>query len=73
MSDGQVEGANLICGVHHWDYRLDTGVSAQLPQVVGHADMGPSQKLQPTWIPPDRIRPFAGPRPRVAPRVVLRS
>ncbi len=27
MSDGHVEGANLICGVHQWDYRLDTGVS----------------------------------------------
>lgn len=27
MSDGHVEGVNLICGVHGWDYRLDTGVS----------------------------------------------
>ncbi len=27
MSDGYVEGDNLICGVHAWDYRLDTGVS----------------------------------------------
>ncbi len=27
MSDGHVDGANLICGVHGWDYRLDTGVS----------------------------------------------
>ena len=27
MSDGHVEGQNLICGVHGWDYRLDTGVS----------------------------------------------
>ncbi len=28
MADGQVEGENLICGVHGWDYRYDTGVSA---------------------------------------------
>ncbi len=28
MSDGHVEGDNLICGVHGWDYRVDTGVSA---------------------------------------------
>ena len=28
MSDGTVEGHNLICGVHGWDYRYDTGVSA---------------------------------------------
>ncbi len=27
MSDGSVEGQNLICGVHGWDYRLGTGVS----------------------------------------------
>ena len=27
MSDGYVDGDNLICGVHYWDYRLDTGVS----------------------------------------------
>ena len=27
LSDGHVDGQNLICGVHGWDYRLDTGVS----------------------------------------------
>jgi len=27
MADGHVDGPNLICGVHGWDYRLDTGVS----------------------------------------------
>jgi glutamate synthase domain-containing protein 2/nitrite reductase/ring-hydroxylating ferredoxin subunit len=27
MSDGHVEGDDLICGVHGWDYRLDTGIS----------------------------------------------
>lgn len=27
MADGHVEGHNLICGVHGWDYRFDTGVS----------------------------------------------
>ncbi len=27
MSDGYVSGNNLICGVHYWDYRLDSGVS----------------------------------------------
>ncbi|SDZ61682.1 Glutamate synthase domain-containing protein 2 [Jannaschia faecimaris] len=28
MSDGYVRGDDLICGVHNWDYRLDSGVSA---------------------------------------------
>ena len=27
MSDGHVEGNNLYCGVHNWDYRIDSGVS----------------------------------------------
>jgi glutamate synthase domain-containing protein 2/nitrite reductase/ring-hydroxylating ferredoxin subunit len=27
MSDGNVDGNNLICGVHGWDYRLDSGIS----------------------------------------------
>jgi glutamate synthase domain-containing protein 2 len=27
MSDGHVDGDNLICGVHQWDYRLDSGIS----------------------------------------------
>ena len=31
LADGRVEGPDLICGVHGWDYRLDTGVSAYNP------------------------------------------
>jgi glutamate synthase domain-containing protein 2 len=27
MSDGYIDGDNLICGLHGWDYRVDTGVS----------------------------------------------
>ena len=27
LADGHVDGANLICGVHGWDWRFDTGVS----------------------------------------------
>jgi len=28
MGDGCVNGNNLVCGVHGWDYRVDSGVSA---------------------------------------------
>jgi glutamate synthase domain-containing protein 2/nitrite reductase/ring-hydroxylating ferredoxin subunit len=28
LADGHVEGENLICGLHHWDYRYRSGVSA---------------------------------------------
>ncbi|MBR9997855.1 MAG: Rieske 2Fe-2S domain-containing protein [Cyclobacteriaceae bacterium] len=27
MADGYIEGQNIICGLHGWDYRFDTGVS----------------------------------------------
>ncbi|MDX1503932.1 MAG: glutamate synthase-related protein [Thermoanaerobaculia bacterium] len=28
MADGFVRGDDLICGVHNWDYRYDTGISS---------------------------------------------
>ncbi len=28
LADGHVDGEDLICGLHDWDYRLDSGVSA---------------------------------------------
>jgi glutamate synthase domain-containing protein 2 len=28
LSDGAVRGDDLVCGVHNWDYRYDSGVSA---------------------------------------------
>jgi len=28
LADGTVEGEDLLCGLHGWDYRIDTGVSA---------------------------------------------
>ena len=27
LADGFVDGENLICGLHHWDYRIATGIS----------------------------------------------
>ena len=28
LADGSIRGRDLICGVHGWDYRFDTGISA---------------------------------------------
>jgi len=36
MADGYIEGDNLICGVHGWDYRYDTGVSEYNNKEVLH-------------------------------------
>lgn len=27
LADGFIDGDNLICGLHNWDYRIDTGIS----------------------------------------------
>ncbi len=27
LSDGFIDGDNLICGLHNWDYRIDSGIS----------------------------------------------
>ena len=27
MADGHIDARNLVCGVHGWDYRFDTGIS----------------------------------------------
>ncbi len=28
LADGKIRGDDLICGLHNWDYRYDTGISA---------------------------------------------
>ncbi|MFN8082672.1 MAG: glutamate synthase-related protein [Dermatophilaceae bacterium] len=45
LADGRVDGPNLVCGVHGWDYRLDTGISAYNPserlyKFTSHLDAG---------------------------------
>lgn len=36
MSDGRIEGENIICGLHGWDYRYKTGVSEYNNKEVLH-------------------------------------
>lgn len=36
MSDGHIEGENIICGLHGWDYRIETGVSEYNNKEVLH-------------------------------------
>jgi glutamate synthase domain-containing protein 2/nitrite reductase/ring-hydroxylating ferredoxin subunit len=36
LADGYIEGHNLICGVHFWDYRYDTGISEYDNEEVLH-------------------------------------
>jgi glutamate synthase domain-containing protein 2 len=36
LSDGHIEGKNLICGLHGWDYCYETGVSSYNPKEKQH-------------------------------------
>ncbi len=47
MADGSIEGKNIICGLHNWDYCYETGVSAY----------NPSERLQlfSSWIENGKI------------------
>ena len=63
MSDGFVRGNNLICGVHDWDYRLDTGVSEyaneeKLPKFASWIEDGQ------VWVNSDEIGAWAQDNPQ---------
>jgi len=36
LADGSIVGDNLVCGLHNWDYRYDTGVSSYNNDEVLH-------------------------------------
>ncbi len=63
MADGHIEGENLICGVHNWDYCYRSGVSSY----------NPSERLQrfnswveggKVWVDEDEIRLWANDNPQ---------
>jgi len=64
MSDGFVDdNDNLICGVHNWDYRVDTGVSAYanseaLAKFVAWVESGK------VWVDEDEIAAWARKHPQ---------
>ncbi|GGE53278.1 glutamate synthase-related protein [Actibacterium pelagium] len=63
MSDGFVSGKNLICGLHYWDYRLDSGVSEYaneeaLPKFRSWAEDGQ------VWVDEDGIKAWAQENPQ---------
>ncbi len=69
LSDGFIDGENLICGLHNWDYRIDTGVSEYAPNeilhkfqevihqgevFVGEEEVAEFEKLVPSRFKPDQ-------------------
>jgi len=57
MADGHIEGDNLICGVHGWDYRYDTGVSEYNNKEVLHKFFS-EIKDDWVWVDEDEINQF---------------
>ncbi len=65
LADGSVEGANLICGVHQWDYRYDTGVSEYNNSEALYkfgAWIDPGQDA--VWVDEDEIRAWERDHPQ---------
>ncbi len=36
MSDGRIEGGNIVCGLHDWDYCYKSGISSYNPSEQAH-------------------------------------
>ena len=65
LADGHIEGANLICGVHGWDYRYDTGVSEYNNDEALHrfgAEIDLSADA--VWVSPEEVAAFAERNPQ---------
>ncbi len=67
MADGYVEGDNLICGVHNWDYRLDTGVSQYNNAEVLHKFSAGRDGDQ-VWVDADEVKAYAKANPHMLKR-----
>ena len=57
MADGYIDGHNLICGVHGWDYRYDTGVSEYNNKEVLHKFYS-EIKDGTVWVDEDEINEY---------------
>lgn len=63
LADGYIEGENLICGLHGWDYRLDTGVSEYNNQEVLHKFRSTNRDGW-IWIDEEEVRDFLSRHPQ---------
>ena len=65
MSDGSVKGDDLICGLHGWDYRYDTGVSSHDNNEALHKfTVWVSEKTDQIFVDEAEIGAWAGEHPQ---------
>ena len=57
LSDGHVSGHNLVCGLHGWDYRYDTGVSEYNNDECLHK-FSTEIKENAVWVDRDEIKNY---------------
>ncbi|MBT8429370.1 MAG: Rieske 2Fe-2S domain-containing protein [Gammaproteobacteria bacterium] len=64
MSDGRIEGGNIVCGLHDWDYCYKTGVSSYDPAEKLHRFDAWVEEGK-VWVDEDEIRDWtvANPQP----------
>jgi nitrite reductase/ring-hydroxylating ferredoxin subunit len=58
MADGHIDGEDLICGLHDWDYGYKTGVSSYNPAEKLHRFQAWVEAGQ-LWVDEDEIRAWA--------------
>ena len=63
MADGRIEGGNIVCGLHAWDYRYDTGISSYrstdvLPRFTSWVEDGA------VWVDADELAAFTAENPQ---------
>jgi glutamate synthase domain-containing protein 2 len=63
MSDGRIEGGNIVCGLHDWDYCYKTGVSSYNPAEQLHRFEAWIEDDR-VWVDEDEIRAWAKDNPQ---------
>ena len=63
MADGHIEGNNLICGLHNWDYCYGSGVSSYNPSERLHRFSSWVEDGK-VWVDADEIRAWAVDNPQ---------
>lgn len=63
MADGFIDGDNIICGVHNWDYRFDTGVSEYNNEEVLHKFFSEIKEGF-VWVDEDEINTYLRENPQ---------
>ena len=63
MADGHIEGGNIICGVHNWDYCYKSGISAYQPAEQLHRFNAWVEDSH-VWVDEDEIKDWAVDNPQ---------